>query len=146
MITVSLFASPIVHRPQQSPYMSPVMAAINTAGFVDKAYPVQDTLFFKIQGDPKSIQEASTVVQTIVKRHGSSNFKFASTEQEAEELWQNRKYALMSSLAAHPGMRCWTTDVWYGILSFIFFFFHLMGNLVCPYHACLNSYTRPRRI
>lgn len=96
------------------------MAAINTAGFVDKAYPVQDTLFFKIQGESKSIQEASKVVQAIVKNHGSSHFKFASTEQEAEELWQNRKYALMSSIAAHPGMRCWTTDVWYGLLYVTF--------------------------
>jgi len=88
------------------------MAAINNAGLVDKPYPIKDTLFFKIQGDATSIKHASQVVQSIVKKHGSSQFQFASTDQEAEELWQNRKYALMSSLAAHPGLRCWTTDVW----------------------------------
>lgn len=88
------------------------MAAINSAGLVDKPYPIQDTLFFKIQGDAESIERASKVVQNIVKKHGSLRFKFASTDQEAEELWQNRKYALMSSLAAYPGLRCWTTDVW----------------------------------
>ncbi|KAF9483866.1 D-lactate dehydrogenase cytochrome oxidoreductase [Pholiota conissans] len=88
-----------------------MMDAINAAGLVDKPYPVEDTLFFKIQGDDASIERASRVIQGIVKKHGSLRFKFASTDQEAEELWQNRKYALMSSLAAHPGLRCWTTDV-----------------------------------
>jgi len=89
------------------------MAAINSGGLVDKPYPVEDTLFFKIQGDVQSITNASKLVQDIVKKHNSSKFKFASTDQEADELWQNRKYALMSSLAAYPGLRCWTTDVWY---------------------------------
>ncbi|KJA18553.1 hypothetical protein HYPSUDRAFT_205241 [Hypholoma sublateritium FD-334 SS-4] len=88
-----------------------VMAAINNAGLVDKAYPVEDTLFFKIQGDAVAIENTAKVIKQIVKKHGSMQFKFASTDQEADELWQNRKYALMSSLASHPGMRCWTTDV-----------------------------------
>ncbi|KAG6818218.1 hypothetical protein H0H87_000123, partial [Tephrocybe sp. NHM501043] len=88
-----------------------MMKAINSAGLVDHPYPVEDTLFFKIQGDPSSIQNTSKAVQAIVKKHGSSRFEFASTEQEADDLWQNRKYALMSTLAAYPGTRCWTTDV-----------------------------------
>ena len=94
------------------------MGAINVAGLVDKPYPVKDTLFLKIQGDPLSIQNASETVQTIVQKHGSLRFEFASTDQEAEDLWQNRKYALTSSLAAHPGLSCWTTDVWYDCLNF----------------------------
>ncbi|KAF5386827.1 hypothetical protein D9615_001627 [Tricholomella constricta] len=88
-----------------------MMEAINTAGLVDHPYPVEDTLFFKIQGDPTSIKSTSKAVQDIVKKHGSSRFEFASTDQEAEDLWQNRKYALMSTMAANPGTRCWTTDV-----------------------------------
>ncbi|KAG6886028.1 hypothetical protein C0993_005212 [Termitomyces sp. T159_Od127] len=88
-----------------------LMKAINDAGFIKQPYPVEDTLFFKIQGDPSSIQNTSNVVQSIVKRHCSSRFEFASTEEEAEDMWQNRKYALMSTLAAYPGTRCWTTDV-----------------------------------
>ncbi|KAG5340335.1 hypothetical protein C0989_002146 [Termitomyces sp. Mn162] len=87
------------------------MKAINTAGLVDQPFPVEDTLFFKIQGDPSSIQNTSKAVRSIAKKHGSSRFEFASTEQEADDLWQNRKYALMSTLAAYPGTRCWTTDV-----------------------------------
>ncbi|KAG5717961.1 hypothetical protein E4T56_gene1682 [Termitomyces sp. T112] len=88
-----------------------MMKAINTAGLVDQPFPVEDTLFFKIQGDPSSIQNTSKAVRSIAKKHGSSRFEFASTEQEADDLWQNRKYALMSTLAAYPGTRCWTTDV-----------------------------------
>lgn len=88
------------------------MSAINTAGIVGKPYPVQDTLFFKLQGSPESIAETSRVVQEIVRKHSSTRFEFAPTDEEAENLWENRKYALMSTLASHPEMRCWTTDVW----------------------------------
>lgn len=89
-----------------------VMAAINAAGLISRPYPAQDTLFFKIQGDDTSINSTSQTIQSIVEKHGGLRFQFANTDQEAEELWQNRKYALMSSLAAYPGKRCWTTDVW----------------------------------
>ncbi|KAG2129919.1 D-lactate dehydrogenase cytochrome oxidoreductase [Suillus clintonianus] len=88
-----------------------MMAAINTAGVVDAPYPVQDTLFFKIQGSPESIRDASNVVQEIVQRHGSTRFEFAATEEEAGEMWENRKYAFFSTLATHPGTKVWTTDV-----------------------------------
>ncbi|PPQ77513.1 hypothetical protein CVT25_011310 [Psilocybe cyanescens] len=88
-----------------------MMDTINSAGLVATPYPIKDTLFFKIQGDDSSINQASKVVQDIVKNYGSTQFKFASTQQEAEELWESRKYALMSSLGAYPGKRCWTTDV-----------------------------------
>lgn len=88
-----------------------MMAAINTAGLVDAPYPVQDTLFFKIQGSPESIRDTSNVVQEIVQRHGSTRFEFAATEEEADEMWENRKYALFSTLATQPGSKVWTTDV-----------------------------------
>lgn len=88
-----------------------MMSAINAAGLVERPYPVQDTLFFKIQGSPESIMEASKAIQEIASKHGSSHFEFASTDEEAQEIWQNRKYALMSTLGAHLGTKCWTTDV-----------------------------------
>lgn len=90
-----------------------VMSAVNGAGLASKSYPVRDTLFFKLQGTQPAIKEASAAVQQIVKRHGSNQFQFASTDQEAEELWENRKYALMSTITSGgPGARVWTTDVW----------------------------------
>ncbi|KAG9318167.1 D-lactate dehydrogenase cytochrome oxidoreductase [Chiua virens] len=92
-------------------YRVRVMAAINTAGFVERPYPVQDTLFFKLQGSPESIALASQAVQEIVRRHNSTRFEFAATDEEADNLWENRKYALPSTLASHPGRKCWTTDV-----------------------------------
>ncbi|KAK1223216.1 D-lactate ferricytochrome c oxidoreductase [Marasmius sp. AFHP31] len=90
-----------------------MMQAINTAGLVSRSAPlaVKDTLFFKIQGDDAAIQLASKTVQTIVKKHSAQNFAFAKTDEEAEDLWEARKYALMSTLSANPGTRCWTTDV-----------------------------------
>ncbi|KAJ7789403.1 D-lactate dehydrogenase cytochrome oxidoreductase [Mycena olivaceomarginata] len=88
-----------------------MMDAINNGGLVDRPYPVSDTLFFKIQGDDAAVKLTSKTIQAVVKKHGSSKFEFAATEAEAENLWQNRKYALMSTLAAYPDSRCWTTDV-----------------------------------
>jgi len=88
------------------------MSAINTAGIVERPYPVQDTLFFKLQGSPESIAETSRVVQQIIRNHGGTRFEFAETDEEADNMWENRKYALTSTLASHPGTKCWTTDVW----------------------------------
>lgn len=89
------------------------MAAINNAGLVSKAYPVSDTLFFKLQGTPGAIKDTAAAVQQITKKYGSKTFQFASTDQEAAELWENRKYALMSTITAGgEGARVWTTDVW----------------------------------
>ncbi|KAJ7702238.1 D-lactate dehydrogenase cytochrome oxidoreductase [Mycena rosella] len=88
-----------------------MMDALNNGGLSDHTYPVQDTLFFKLQGDDPAIKLTSKTIQALVKKHGSTKFEFASTDEEAETLWQNRKYALMSTMAAHPESRCWTTDV-----------------------------------
>jgi D-lactate dehydrogenase (cytochrome) len=89
------------------------MKAINDGELVEAPYPVEDSLFFKIQGDAESIRLASQTIQKIVQAHGSSRFEFAATEQAAEEMWQNRKYALISSIAAAPGHKYLITDVWY---------------------------------
>ena len=89
-----------------------VMQAINDAGFVEHAYPVKDTLFFKIQGNADLTKQVAGTIASIVKKHQGHHFAYASTEEQAEELWHNRKYALMSTIAANPGHRCWTTDVW----------------------------------
>ncbi|KAJ6606428.1 FAD-linked oxidase-like protein [Mycena vulgaris] len=88
-----------------------MMSALNNGGLTDHAYPEQDTLFFKLQGDDAAIDLTSKTIQALVKKHGSTKFEFAATDEEADTLWQNRKYALMSTLAAYPDSRCWTTDV-----------------------------------
>ncbi|CAL1704055.1 unnamed protein product [Somion occarium] len=89
-----------------------MMAAINLAGLTSRELPVSDTLFLKLQGTDSSIKETANAIKKIFKKHGSSQFEFAATQQQAEELWENRKYALMSTLTAGgEGTRVWTTDV-----------------------------------
>lgn len=88
-----------------------MMAAIGNSGLGDKTHPARDTLFFKIQGDAKTVKNAADVVKSITKKHGSSGFDFAATDEEADDMWQQRKYALMSTMAIDPTTRCWTTDV-----------------------------------
>ncbi|KAH8117132.1 D-lactate dehydrogenase cytochrome oxidoreductase [Phellopilus nigrolimitatus] len=87
------------------------ISTINTSGTVDRTYPVYDSLFFKIQGSNDAIKATAKLVQAIVKRHGSSMFQYAATDDEAAALWEARKYALMSVIASDPESRAWTTDV-----------------------------------
>ena len=89
-----------------------MMAAIDEAGLVSQTLPVRDTLFFKIQGDPAAIESTARTVQQIVAGHGSSNFMFAQTDEEAEELWADRKNGFYSGLALKPGAKALGTDVW----------------------------------
>ena len=89
------------------------MAAINAAGLVSRSYPVSDSLFLKLQGTDASIKQTSETVHEIFSKHGCTAFEFAATEEEAAEMWENRKYALMSTISAGgEGARVWTTDVW----------------------------------
>lgn len=89
------------------------MNAINKAGPRHELYPTQDTLFFKIQGAPEVISNAAEALEAVVKKHHSSRFELASTKEHAREMWEDRKMALFSSLQLEPGLRCWTTDVWF---------------------------------
>ncbi|THH33889.1 hypothetical protein EUX98_g295 [Antrodiella citrinella] len=89
-----------------------MMEAINAAGLVSRPYPVSDSLFLKLQGTDISIKQTAGMVQQVFKKHGSYHFEFAATEEEAAEMWENRKYALMSTISAGgEGARVWTTDV-----------------------------------
>lgn len=89
-----------------------VMAAINSAGEVSRPLPISDTLFFKIQGSEAAIGATAKAVRETTAKHGSTRFEFAQTDEEAVELWDSRKYALISTIGSVPGARCWTTDVW----------------------------------
>lgn len=87
------------------------MSAINSAGLLDDPLPVQDSLFFKLQGAPDAVAATAETIQKIASAHGSQRFTFAKTDEEADALWMNRKYALTATLGSSPGSRCWTTDV-----------------------------------
>ena len=89
-----------------------MMEAINVAGTMTKKFPAVDSLFFKIQGSKEAIDATAKLVRQITKKHGCTHFEFAATEEEADNLWEGRKYALMSYVSGHPGQKVWTTDVW----------------------------------
>ena len=89
-----------------------MVQAINDCGGITIKLPVRDTLLFKIQGPPDATQETAKVIQSIIRKHGSSQFAFARDRKQAEDLWSNRKLALYSAQASVPGSRVWTTDVW----------------------------------
>ncbi|KZO99502.1 hypothetical protein CALVIDRAFT_534494 [Calocera viscosa TUFC12733] len=87
------------------------MEAINRGGFAGRSYPEVDSIFFKFQGSPAAIKEASNVAREICKKHGSMGFISAKNQQESDDIWHARKTALWSNLAMVPGSRAWSTDV-----------------------------------
>jgi D-lactate dehydrogenase (cytochrome) len=75
-------------------------------------YPEKDSVFIKFQGPTDcAMKEASEIARGIAEKNGGSSFKMASSKEEAEELWQDRKNALWSGMALSPGAKAWSTDV-----------------------------------
>ena len=87
------------------------MIATNKFGSSTRKYLEKDSLFFKIQGSPSSIKDNAKIIEKIVKKHGGLTFELAKSDQEARDLWQDRKNALWTSLAMQPGSKGWSTDV-----------------------------------
>ncbi len=89
------------------------MKATNIYGMSSRKWPEKDSLFFKFQGPtPRALQETADIVKKIAQKHGGTGFALAKSDQEATNLWMDRKNALYSSLALIPGARGWSTDVW----------------------------------
>ncbi|KAI0366688.1 hypothetical protein BV20DRAFT_1002077 [Pilatotrama ljubarskyi] len=88
------------------------MRATNIYGQSTRKWPEKDSLFFKFQGPtPRSLKETAEIVKKITEKHGATGFSLARSDQEAHDLWMDRKNALYSSLAILPGARGWSTDV-----------------------------------
>lgn len=77
-----------------------------------KPYLVEDSLFIKLQGSSQSIKEASEVIQDILGRHSCKGVLFAKNAKEADDMWQDRRGALLSILSFIEGSEACTTDVW----------------------------------
>ena len=89
------------------------MDAINKFGIAKRKWPVKDSLFFKFQGpSTASLKETAQIVKRIVEKHGGTGFQLARNEEEADELWSDRKNAYFAGLALVEGSTGWTTDVW----------------------------------
>ncbi|KAI0647653.1 FAD-linked oxidase-like protein [Trametes meyenii] len=88
------------------------MKATNVYGMSTRKWPEKDSLFFKFQGPtPRALKETAEIVKKIAEKHGGTGFALARDDQEAHDLWTDRKNALYSSLALLPGGRGWSTDV-----------------------------------
>jgi len=87
------------------------MRATNVHGQSERKYPEKDSLYFKFQGSQETIKHSAATVRSIAAKHGGTGFSLASSENEAADLWADRKNALYSSLALRPGAKGWSTDV-----------------------------------
>ena len=89
------------------------MDAINKFGVSKRKWPVKDSLFFKFQGpSAASLKETAQVVKRIVEKHGGTGFQLARNEEEADELWSDRKNAHFAGLSLVKGSKGQPTDVW----------------------------------
>ncbi|KAF8170891.1 FAD-linked oxidase-like protein [Mycena galopus ATCC 62051] len=88
------------------------MAATNKYGASQHQYAESDGLFFKFQGhSPAALAETARVVKDICGKHGGSGFRLAKSDEEAHDIWQDRKNAHHSGMALVPGAKGWATDV-----------------------------------
>ncbi|KAG8738975.1 hypothetical protein FRC10_006307 [Ceratobasidium sp. 414] len=87
------------------------MRATNVHGQSERKYPEKDSLYFKFQGSKETIKQAAAAANAVSQKHGGTGFSLAKSDQEAADLWADRKNALYSSLALRPGAKGWSTDV-----------------------------------
>ncbi|EUC64848.1 D-lactate dehydrogenase (cytochrome) oxidoreductase [Rhizoctonia solani AG-3 Rhs1AP] len=87
------------------------MRATNKYGQSERKYPEKDSIYFKFQGSSDTIKRSAAIAKSIAERYGGSGFSLAASEQEAADLWADRKNAHYSGLALRPGAKGWSTDV-----------------------------------
>ncbi|EGG05342.1 uncharacterized protein MELLADRAFT_88016 [Melampsora larici-populina 98AG31] len=87
-----------------------MMKAINV-NMVGKKWDEKPSLFLKFSGTHEQIKADKELTAKIIKSHGGSKIKLATSDSEALEIWESRKMALWSSIDYVPGSKAWTTDV-----------------------------------
>ncbi|RBR20346.1 uncharacterized protein FIESC28_05310 [Fusarium coffeatum] len=90
------------------------MKSINDSALTTIKWKEEPTLFFKFTGsDDFIVQHLAKQVGGITKHNRSTEYTFASDENERNELWSARKNALWSMIAMKksPTDKVWTTDV-----------------------------------
>ncbi len=89
------------------------MKATNIYGQSKRRWPEKDSLFMKFQGPtPQSLKETADIVKKVAQRHGGTGFELARNQQEANDLWTDRKNAHYAGLALIENAKGWPTDVW----------------------------------
>ena len=72
---------------------------------------VLPTLFYEFHGSENSNKESIEVVEEISKSHNSSEFKWASTTEERNQIWKARHNVYYSVKAQGDNARVYSTDV-----------------------------------
>ncbi|KAJ7648525.1 FAD-linked oxidase-like protein [Mycena rosella] len=91
------------------------LAATNKYGALERpatSIPRRTGLFFKFQGhSPAALAETARVVREICARHSGTGFRLADGDEQAHDIWQDRKNAHHVGMALVPGAKGWATDV-----------------------------------
>ena len=58
-----------------------------------------------------SVEDQIRAVEEIAREHGAKGFKWASSLEDRNTLWQARHNAYYATVASRPGARAWTTDI-----------------------------------
>jgi D-lactate dehydrogenase (cytochrome) len=75
-------------------------------------YPLAPTLFFEFHGISEiAVEDQIRAVEEIANEHGAKGFKWASSLEDRNTLWQARHNAYYAAVASRPGARAWTTDI-----------------------------------
>ncbi len=85
------------------------MDAVNKYSKLD--YTVAPTLLFEFHGTKAGVEEQIQMVKEFAAEHGGSNFRFASSMEERNKLWQARHDGYYAVLALRPGGKGLATDV-----------------------------------
>ncbi len=85
------------------------MDAVNKYSKLD--YKVAPTLLFEFHGTKAGVDEQIQMVKDFAAEHGGSEFRFASSMEERNKLWQARHDGYYAVLALRPGGKGLATDV-----------------------------------
>lgn len=85
------------------------VAASNRYSGLDHA--VAPTLFFEFHGSQSGVAEQAETAAAIAAEHGGSGFRWTTSTEERNRLWQARHDAYYAALALRPGAKGWPTDV-----------------------------------
>ncbi|KZV88695.1 FAD-binding domain-containing protein [Exidia glandulosa HHB12029] len=87
---------------------SVTMRSINLAGGAARKYDDADALFLKIQNPTRAILDT---VKATCEAHYGTRFELATSPEDADVLWADRKNAYFSNYALMPGARGMATDI-----------------------------------
>jgi D-lactate dehydrogenase (cytochrome) len=86
------------------------LAVVNA--YSKTSYPLAPTLFFEFHGtSDAAVEDQISAVEEIAREHGAQGFKWASSLEDRNTLWQARHNAYYATVASRPGARAWTTDI-----------------------------------